>query len=422
MHNNLLGTMDSGPAENRFPVVHRTALLCLVLISMSVNAWHVSWYFHHNPLTSDLRIFMTGVEMVRTGEGHNLYRFHDQEAVQNRLYPQTRNGGLLPFNHLAYELLLYWPLSWLPYQSALIAWALFNLGIVFLIGYLLRPYAGSLHRRTGIPLAMWLLAFYPLAYVFGQGQDSLLFLLLLVLSLRAACATRFFAAGLLLSLALFKFHLVLLIAFFLFVLPRNWRALAGLAAGSASVVLISMAMVGPSFSRDYLSMLRQQEVMTPWGFIPWFMPNLRGLLQWSLSHWMDIGSILPVIFVASAAVFVVASWIVARRSTLDVPLLYAFAIPTALLVSYHLHMQDLSLAILPLLILVERALGGGLDRIWIAVLLVAICGFFGFRLAAEPFQILLVRGCLLSLPLLLLWIVAGRVFLQATSYPSTREI
>src|SRR2546430_6467926 len=98
------------------PRTHRVALVCLVLISMTLNARQMQWYFHHGPLASDLRIFMTGVEMVRTGEGHQLYSFKAQEVVQNRLYPETRNGGLLPFNHLAYELLLYWPLSWLSYQ------------------------------------------------------------------------------------------------------------------------------------------------------------------------------------------------------------------------------------------------------------------------------------------------------------------
>lgn len=399
--------MESGREVKGLPSVHRGALICLVLISMAVNARQVGWYFHHNPLASDLRIFMTGAEMLRSGERQDLYSFQKQEKAQNRLYPETKHGGLLPFNHLAYELLMYWPLSRMPYQAAMITWAMVNLGIVFLIGHLLRPFAASIWHCSGIPIAMWMLAFYPVSYVFGEAQDSLVFLLLLVLSLRVANAGRMFLAGFLLAMALFKFHLVLLIALFVFVIRRDWKGIAGLACGGALVTSISWVLVGPRFPYGYLAMLRQQEVMTPWGFIPWFMPNLRGLLQWGLSPWMDIGAILPIIFVASVIVVIVTAWLVAPRPAIDVTLLYMLGIPAALLVSYHLHMQDLSLAILPLLVLMDRAIQGQLGRFCTLVLAVSVCLFLGFRLAAEPFQILLVRGCLLSIPLLLLWIAAA---------------
>jgi hypothetical protein len=332
------------------------------------------------------------------------------------LYPETRTAGLLPFNHLAYELLFYWPLSWLPYRTALLTWAAVNLGFVFLIGRLLRPYTEELRRTTGIPLVLFLLAFYPLVYVFGEGQDSLLFLLLVVVSLRCADAGRGFWAGFVLALALFKFHLVLLIAFFVFLLPRKWRELAGLATGALLVVGMSLAMAGPSLITDYVAMLRQQEVMTPWGFIPWFMPNLRGLLQWGLSPWLDIGSIQPIIFVLSAALMVIAAWLIVRcREQQDVTLLYALAILSTLLVSYHLHMQDLSLAVLPMLLLLDRALRGRLSRGWTLAMAAAVAALYGFRLAAEPFQILLVRGCLLALPLSLLWVVSAGAFSSRAS-------
>jgi hypothetical protein len=403
--------MPSSSTIGRFPLPQRAALICLLLVSMAVNARQMAWYFSHGPISTDLRIFMTGVAMVRTGQGHQLYRFSAQEAVQTRLYPETRTAGLLPFNHLAYELLFYWPLSWLPYRAALLTWAAVNLGIVFLLGRLLRSYTEGLRQATGIPLELYLLAFYPLLYVFGEGQDSLLFLLLLVISLRCADAGRGFWAGFVLALALFKFHLVLLIALFVFLLPRKWRAVAGLATGGLLVAGISGALVGPTLPGDYLAMLRQQEVMTPWGFIPWFMPNLRGLLQWGLSSWLDIGSILPIIFVLSAALVVVAVWIVVRcRPQPDTSLLFAVAILTTLLVSYHLHMQDLSLAALPMLLLLDRAVRGQLPPRWAFPLAAAVAGLYGYRLAAEPFQILLVRGCLLALPLGLLWLVSAWTF------------
>jgi Glycosyltransferase family 87 len=232
---------------------------------------------------TDFRIFMTGVSMVASGQGHQLYHFDAQEKAQVHLYPETRTSGLLPYNHPAYELLFYWPVSGFSHRTALLVWAVANVGILFLIAWLLAPYTRTLEQVTGTPLALCLLAFYPVIYVLGEGQDSLLFMLALVLSLRAMDGGYTFLAGYLLALACFKFHLVLIIAFFVLFLRGKWRGLAGFISGGAVIGGVSLALVGPAMVHDYPAMLRRQESMTPWGFVPWFMPNLRGVLQWALA-------------------------------------------------------------------------------------------------------------------------------------------
>ena len=411
----------SPPATFRLPPALRYALAVFLLMSMAVSARQVAYYFSHGPMVSDLRIFMTGLDMMRSGEDHQLYRFDAQEAAQCRLYPATRQAGLLPFNHLAYELLFYWPVARLPYRAALIVWAVFNLGLTFLIAWLMKPYTGNLRRVTGIPVALYLLGFYPVVYVFGEGQDSLIFLLLVVLSLRALDHGRAFLAGFILALACFKFHLALAIAFLVFLLPRRWRALAGIAVGGGLVVGISLAMVGPNLAADYLTMLRKQETMTPWGFIPWFMPNLRGLLQWGLSRWVDIGEIVPIILMLSAVIGSAAAYLIWRCwPRQDARRLYSLAILTTVLVSYHLHMQDLTMAALPMLVLLDLAADGEFSLAWVTLLLAAVAGLYGYRVAAEPFPVLLVRGCLLAVPLLLLWLVNCKGFCQTRPQESGR--
>ena len=109
-------------------------------------------------------------------------------------------------------------------------------------------------------------------YVLREGQDSLLFLLLLVLSLRWM-KKQTSLAGFFLALACFKFHLVLLIAFFALFLRGKWRGLAGFVAGGLLAGAISFAIVGPPIFHDYPALLRTQSLVTPWGFIPWFMPE-----------------------------------------------------------------------------------------------------------------------------------------------------
>ncbi len=387
------------------------------------------WYFSHGPVVTDLRIFMTGIDLVASGHGDQLYHFDAQAKAQFRLYPETRTSGLLPFNHPAYELLLYWPVSGLSYQMALLVWALANVGLVFLIAWLLGPYSRAVTQVTGIPLALFLLAFYPVMYVLGEGQDSLIFMLLLILSLRSMDDGRTFLAGFLLALAGFKFHLVLAIAFFVLFLRGKWRGLAGFAVGGAVVAAISLALVGPAMIHDYPAMLRNQQVMTPWGFIPWFMPNLRGFLQWALVRWLDEGQILPVVFMTSAIVGVVATFLMlgshVKRTqpqndasdendndARDESMVYAVAILTTILISYHLHMQDLTMALVPMVVLADRAIrewhkrgaAGG----WTVALTVTIAALYLYRIAAEAFPILLMRGCLLAVPVFALWVVALR--------------
>jgi hypothetical protein len=415
--------MQATSAIHRLRPVPRWGLVVFCLISIGVSGKQTLWYFSHGPVVTDLRIFMTGVDMMASGQGRQLYQFDAQEKAQIRLYPETRTSGLLPFNHLAYELLFYWPVSTLSYRMALLVWALGNVAIIFLIAWLLTPYSRALTQVAGTPLVLYLLAFYPVMYVLGEGQDSLIFLLLLVLSLRSMDNGRTFLAGFLIALACFKFHLALAIVFFVLFLRGKWRGLAGFVTGGTLVGGISLALVGPAIIHDYPAMLRRQDVMTPWGFIPWFMPNLRGFLQWALAPWLDVGAILPVVLISSAVVGVVATWFVLRnRAKNDESMAYAVAILTTILISYHLHMQDLTMALLPMLVLVERAArewsdrgatreesgGARVSTVWMAVLAITVAALYLYRIAAEAFPILVVRGYLLAVPIFVLWVVALR--------------
>lgn len=400
------------------------ALAIFCLVSVVISGRQSLWYVSHGPTVSDFRIFMTGIDMVRSGEGRNLYQFEAQKRAQARLYPETSISGLLPFNHLAFELLYYWPVSWFSYRAAIIAWAMFNLGIVFLTGWLLGPYTSALRQQTGIPIAFFLLAFYPVIFTLGEGQDSLIFLFLLVISLRAMDTNRPFIAGFVLALAFFKLHLALAIAFFVFLLRGKWRGLAGFAAGCTFAVGISAAMVGPHMIADYLAMLRRQGETTPWGFIPWYMPNLRGILQWGLGSWIDIGTIIPIVFVSSLAVGVIGAWIILRMQSREAPsLVYSMAILTTILISYHFHMQDLSIAALPVLVLLNRFAAernngeqrtiletceAGFSPLWRAALFASVLSLYFFRVVGEAYPWLIIHGCLLCIPLFFLWLVSLR--------------
>jgi hypothetical protein len=151
------------------------------------------------------------------------------------------------------------------------------------------------------------------------------------------------------------------------------------------------------------------------------MPNLRGLSRWLFGHWLDPGQLLPVVFMASVIVAVVASWLVIRsRMPRNSGLLYSVAVLTTILISYHLHVQDLAMAILPMLLVMDWVLRHQITTsrylpIWILALSLSIAGLYLYRIAAEPFLMLLFRSCCLALPVLLLWIVSFRAFCESRS-------
>ena len=391
------------PPEWRLSLAARFLVAAILLLSFIAGFRQAVYYWDHGPAVSDLRIFRTGVEMVRSGEEH-LYNFDAQEKTQVRLFPEVRRAGLLPFNHLAFELLFYWPISGLPYRAALVVWASLNLILILVIAQLLKPHTGAICAATGIPVAAYLLAFYPVLYVLGQGQDSLIFLFLVTISWRCSEKRLAFLGGLVLAFALFKFHLAVSIAFFVFLLRRQWRSLTGFAAGGIIVAGISRLMAGPFFWRDYIFMLRNQETITPWGFVPWFMPNLRGLLQWFLARWLDVGAILPIILLVSLVIALLTAWILLRsHAQEEETLIYSVAVSATILISYHLHMQDLSLALLPMFFMLDHALQARMPRLAGVSLMVSIAGLYLYRLAAVIAPILLVRGCCLAIPVLLMW-------------------
>lgn len=409
-------TIEASATTKRLRPIPRLAVAGLCLISLAVSVSQSTTYISHGPSYSDFRIFMTGIAIVKSGNAHDLYNFETQRIEQIKLYPATRMQGLLPFNHLAFELLIYWPFSYFHYQTAILLWAAINVAVVFLIGWLLKPYTRTISERTGIPIALYLVAFYPVIYVLGEGQDSLIFLLLLVLSLRAMDSKIPFLAGMLLALGCFKLHLALLMGFFVLFAGRKWKGVMGFVVGGAVAGIVSLLMVGPHLFPDYLNMMRMQEMVTPWGFIPWFMPNLRGFFRWTLRAYLDPGQMLPVVFMTSAIVAVIAAWFVIRRQVRGgAGLLYSVAILTTVLISYHLHMQDLSMAVLPMLVVVDRAWQNPIAqsnrlRGWLICLAISVCGLYYYRLVAEVFPTLLYHSCFAAVPVFFFWVAALQVF------------
>jgi len=185
--------------------------------------------------------------------------------------------------------------------------------------------------------------------------------LLLVLAgvLRLLEEQKNLAAGCVLALGLFKFHLVLPLAAIL-ILRRRLSFLAGFISIAFVEGLISIALVGWSGTLDYPGYLLRTSFGSGTGMTTWHnMPNLRAILT-GLS-----GSRIPlwlgVLVMGAGVIFVTRLW---RESAPESPQLlhasFSLAIATTILTSYYAYTYDLALLAIPILIFQGVARGGGL--------------------------------------------------------------
>jgi Glycosyltransferase family 87 len=310
----------------------------------------------------DFTIFYTAGKSILQGKGHQLYDLETQLALQREFAPNLeRRAGPLPFNHPPFEALLFVPLAVLPHIAAYSVWLAFN--VVLIVGFwnLLRPHLSSLQNFSpGLPL-LAMFAFFPAAVALLQGQDSILLLFLYSLIFSALITGRNLVAGLCLGLALFKFQLVLPFVLVL-LLRRQWRAVAGFMVTSFVLLLISASVVGWNGVMAYPGfVLGLNRSGAQAGIYPREMPNLRGLVAGSL-HLAGLPALLLIIMLSVALLIWTARWWRVQpepsQTRSDFLLGFSLCLTVTIITSYHLLVHDLSLLILPVLLLAELLVSG----------------------------------------------------------------
>jgi hypothetical protein len=230
--------------------------------------------------------------------------------------------------------------------------------------------------------------FVPCLLCFLQGQDSLLLLLMVVLAFAALRRGRHFACGLWLGLGLFKFELVLPMALVL-ILTTNGNARRDFAKGfglmAVSLAALSAAVSGLSIFTVYPHFLLSLRAQPLVGITPRAMANFRGLASWFLhGHNRALAVIAITICSVVTLLKAVNDWRGAQltsrsngslESYEEFDLAFANTVLFALLVSFHLNPHDLSLLLLPVILLFKYGLKGAptlTRRDWIANGLIAI--------------------------------------------------
>jgi hypothetical protein len=337
----------------------------------------------------DFKMFYAAAVGLRSGHSGEIYdpNFHVQ--LQRQLVPSLPFRDVKVYTHPPYELLVYLPLSYLPYKAACYCWIAITLLLAVLCGRMLPGYAA-------------ILGLFPLLVAVLEQQDSVLALLIVICSWLALRRGRDGWAGFVLGLALFRFQFIL--PFALILMFWKPKLLKGFVPSGILVVAVSLAMVGPAGLRsyaDYMSSMANasSKAITQRGYIvdPRTNPTLRGLIYEVTGGGGGSASpatsrILPAAIGILELLCLAAAWMFMRS---DAPTegKFAFAILAGLVLSFYLLMHDLVLLALPFTLLRGRTARCVLipfyiapliycfyphSQAWLALLLLSGCGLIAF--------------------------------------------
>lgn len=334
-------------------------ILFVVLLVYILLSWGLERFIAEG--RSDFISYYTAARLIKERPG-DLYDLKVQAEFQDEILgklgsPIRFRDGLLAYNHPPFEIVWFVPLASLSYLGAFSVWALTSVAC-FAVGIWLLTRDMNAARPTLNWLYALSLLFLPLLATLFQGQDSGMLFLLWVLTYRNLKQGKDAWAGFWLSLVLQKFQL-LVPSLLILLLNRRWKTLAGFMGGSAVLLLVSWALVGLSGLESYARLLVE---MSGWverkGIYPSQMQNFRGQFYALLypDHIVlanvltGTASVLLLILLARAWA---GSW-VTERPGFD--LKFALLLTTSLLVSPHLNFHDLSLFLLPGLLICRSAL------------------------------------------------------------------
>jgi len=325
---------------------------------------------------TDFLVSYTAGQTIRSGNGRALYAAGGEQIFPDKL---TNTGATaVPFDRLAYEALLYVPLSLLGYRNAYWIFTAVNLTLIVLCIRMLQPYLPKLEQLWyWLPSAAFL-CWIPLGLALVAGHDSILLLALMLASAVSFYQEHDFSAGVFLGLTLFRPEFSILVAL-LFLVWRRWRTVAGFLATSAICLAISAIVTGLAGFESYL-----RNAFT-WNTQPvplavslngtahsTVMPNLWCLITMLGHQFLSSNSLHAITAVLALALLV---WTATR------PPNFALAILVVLLVSYHASIYDTALLILPIAMVMDSRIGAVsgnqlIARNIVAVLFVAFAVFF----------------------------------------------
>jgi alpha-1,2-mannosyltransferase len=282
------------------------------------------------PIGSDFVQFWAASKMALSGEASEIYNhtrvFLVEEAVTGKFYP-------LPFHYPPIMLLMILPLALLPYLVSLAAW----LGVTFV------SYLSILRRVVPHPVAKWLILAFPGVFQnFIHGQNGFLSGVFLGGGLILVDRSPLWA-GILLGLLSYKPQFLPMIPIAL-LFGRRWKALAGMAFSSGTLIVISLLAFGPEPWIAFWKNIPVAVKMVETGATP--LHQLQTVFGAAILAGLD----LPIARILHSTVAVIAAGVMSRLWLKNAPFfLRASSLALGiLLLPPHVNSYDMTILALPL--------------------------------------------------------------------------
>lgn len=303
----------------------------------------------HTIRLADFLAYYTGGTLILHGHGGSLYNFAAVGHAEAHIsYPLKMPGRVSPFIYPPWFAVVMTPFALLPYAAAYVIWFAGNALFAAFSLVALGRFAG-LRGAAAVLVTMLGLSFLPVFAAFAQGQVSLLLLALLVFLVWALRSGHDVVAGVALSLLLIKPQYALPVAGVL-LLRRNWSVCTVFAICAALLVVLPMPFLGSGIEGAYVKgLIHLSRLHGNAGYMA--PPHMNYSLQGWLSLVVPSHS-TPARYALIGVAFVLTVWGALRDRGVEAPV--AFAVLFGLLASPHVLVYDVSLLILPLLLLLGR--------------------------------------------------------------------
>lgn len=306
--------------------------------------------------TGDFLSFYAAGWLVRTGRGASLYDPVTIEWAERLLFPgefERAIGFPLP----VFVAWVFAPFSALPFTVAFFLWMAVGAVLLGLVLWLLTSELRGAPRSSRLVFVLCSALALPTLAAIVFGQVDPLVVAALVAGYKLWRSGRSPAAGAVLAVGAVKPHLLMGVLL-LFVVRRDWKALASLGGLAALLLIVPALLTSPEALVGNVRLLMSYpSTHDQLAVNPEVMPNWRGFVV-SLTGRNDVALWLPGLAALALACLALAMprWGGAQTPR-ELDRAYSLAVLLPLMASPHLHTQSLVLLMVPGALAVKNACG-----------------------------------------------------------------
>ena len=321
-----------------------------------VSLWNVQLKTPKIYRHADYMAFYAAGDIAKTGTLSALYDLEQQHAVQERVSDRTLDlEEIYPYIHPPFIVPVLGVITDENYVASFSRWGIVLLIFNALVTYILSKNLQYERSWEGILFFVAVLLFYPSFMGILKGQDTGILLLGVSIWMIGFLRGKDKVAGLALSLVTLRPHIALVLAIpFLF---NRRNVFKWFVVGASVLTFFSIALIGFEGTFDYIELLRISSRGDGFQLRPDAMFNLVGIFarsSFTISH----KSLEMVGWLGFGLVILGLSFFWAKSKEITEKHL-SIAIILGILSAPHLHYHDLSLLILPLIVLFQWALSHG---------------------------------------------------------------